>query len=188
MWRRRGGRCVRDKDRRSPLASGRASARFCSSGKKEKENESGGRRQARPGVEGRGLLVWWRSRGEGIRWRGRSRYSSLWSGTQAGVDWTCWTVAAGGGARSSCFFCGGRWSLVRAPLRPLLGFVSASTRSFSLLPEPEWSGQGKRWFHTDDPGPAERVTAGHERGVEIRWPQPRAGIQLSTSYVVLWHV
>jgi hypothetical protein len=96
--------------------------------------------------------------------------------------WSCWTVAAGGGARSSCFFCGGRRSLVRAPLRPRLGFVS-STRSFSLLPEPEWSGQGKRWFHTDDPGPAERVTAGHERGVEIRWPQPRAGIHVLRSTV-----
>jgi hypothetical protein len=174
VWRRRGGRCVRDKDRRSPLASGRASTRFCSSGKKKKVNESGGRRQARSGGEGRGLLVWWRSRGEGIRWRGRSRYSSLWSGTQAGVELQ---LDCGCGWRREVprvfsAVDGGHWSgllSVRGSVSsaPLARFPCCRSRS-GVVRESDGStrlGTSAAWRY-----------GGHSR------------VRASTSYVVLWHV
>ena len=55
--------------------------------------------------------MWWRSRGEGIRGRGRSRYSSLWSGTQAGLE----LLDCGCGWRREVLVFFLRWTEVTGP-------------------------------------------------------------------------
>jgi hypothetical protein len=128
--------------------------------REEEEDKPGGEAEAR-----------------GIRGCGRSniQLSFVLSGTQPGlwrsrevlVFFLRWTVVAGPGS---------------SPSHCSLGFVSSARSLVFHAGDRGSRSAGVEWLARESEGstrkPAERVTAGHERGVEIRRPQPRAGIDV----------
>ena len=135
----------------------------------KRKKQSGGRRRRGRGRSREGD---WCGGGDrearGISGRGRSRF--LWSGYSGGPGWSRWTVD--GVARSSCFFCGGRWSLVRgsSPSHYSLGFVSSAPWLVFLAGDRGGRSAGVEWSARESEG-STRMTGGARDG----WARARRG-------------